>query len=301
MSSYHIPVMLRECIEGLAIKQDGVYVDVTYGGGGHSREILKKLGDSGVLIAFDQDTDAVKNKIDDPRLHFCKANFKYLQNFVSYYRVGQINGILADLGVSSHHLDEGSRGFSFRFNNAELDMRMNEDMSVSAKEVLNSYSQPQLAKVFRSYGELDKASPMANAICSYRKLNEIKTTDDLEKSLEKFLNNKFKNRQLAQVYQAIRIEVNQEIQALEEMLTQATRLLKSGGRLVVMSYHSLEDRLVKNLIQTGNVQGERKEDHFGQLPSAYKAITKKPVVASEEELERNSRARSAKLRIAEKV
>lgn len=293
--------MLNECIEGLAIKRDGVYVDVTYGGGGHSRAILNALGENGTLLVFDQDADAVKNRIDDPRLHFCEANFKYLQNFCSYYKIDQVDGILADLGVSSHHLDAEERGFSFRFKGSDLDMRMNSEMELSAKEVLNTYEQPKLAKVFRSYGELDKASPMANAICSYRKVKELQTSDDLEESLEKFLKPKTKNKQLAQVYQAIRIEVNQEMQTLEMMLEQARDLLKPGGRLVVMSYHSLEDRVVKNLIQTGNVQGERQENQFGQLPKIFKAITKKPVVASEEELELNSRARSAKLRIAEKL
>jgi 16S rRNA (cytosine1402-N4)-methyltransferase len=301
MTNYHIPVMLRECIDGLAIKEGGTYVDVTYGGGGHSREILKRLGSNGSLLVFDQDADAVKNRIDDSRLHFCEANFKYLENFCSYYGVKQFDGMLADLGVSSHHLDAEERGFSFRFKGSDLDMRMNAEMELSAKDVLNTYAQPQLAKVLRSYGELSKASPMANAICSHRKVGKIKTVDDLEAALTKFLNPKTRNKTLAQVYQAIRIEVNQEMQTLEMMLEQATRLLKPGGRLVVMSYHSLEDRMIKNLIQTGNTDGERITDQFGNTPKVFKAVTKKVVVAQENELAENPRSRSAKLRIAEKI
>ncbi len=301
MTNYHIPVMLEECMEGLSIVGYGTYVDVTYGGGGHSREILKHLGEDGSLLAFDQDQDAVKNRTDDSRLHFCQANFKYLQNFCSYYGVTQVDGILADLGVSSHHLDAEDRGFSFRFKDSELDMRMNAEMELTAKDVLNTYEQPALAKIFRSYGELDKASPMANAICSHRKVKQIQTAEDLEVALDKFLNPKTRNKRLAQVYQAIRIEVNQEMKALEMMLEQAVKLLKPGGRLVVMSYHSLEDRMVKNLIQTGNVDGERVTDQFGNLPRVFKAITKKVVVAGEDEVARNPRARSAKLRIAEKI
>jgi 16S rRNA (cytosine1402-N4)-methyltransferase len=300
MSNYHIPVMLQECIDGLNINPSGTYVDVTYGGGGHSRAILGKLNEKGTLLVFDQDQDAVKNRIDDERLHFCEANFRYLENFCSYYKIDSLDGVLADLGVSSHHLDAEERGFSFRFKNSDLDMRMNSEMEVSAKEVLNTYEQPRLAKVFRSYGELDKASPMANAICSFRKTKSLETSDDLELALSKFLNQNTKNKQLAQVYQAVRIEVNQEMQTLEMMLNQATRLLEPGGRLVVMSYHSLEDRLVKNLIQTGNVQGEKHKDQFGNIPVVYKAITKKPIVASADELTVNPRARSAKLRVAEK-
>ncbi len=293
--------MLQECIDGLNINPSGTYVDVTYGGGGHSRAILNKLGEKGTLLVFDQDADAVKNRIDDKRLHFCEANFRYLENFCSYYGIDSVDGILADLGVSSHHLDAEERGFSFRFKGSDLDMRMNSEMALSAKEVLNTYEQPKLAKVFRSYGELDKASPMANAICSFRKNRPLETSDDLELALEKFLKPNTRNKQLAQVYQAVRIEVNQEMTTLERMLEQTVRLLKPGGRLVVMSYHSLEDRLVKNLINTGNVQGDKNADQFGNLPTVFKAITKKPVIATSEELAVNPRARSAKLRIAEKL
>ncbi len=301
MSNYHVPVMLRECIEGLNIDPKGTYVDVTYGGGGHSQAILNELDEDGMLLVFDQDVDAVKNRIEDKRLHFCEANFRYLENFCAYHKVDKIDGLLADLGVSSHHLDAKDRGFSFRFGEAELDMRMNTDADFSAVTVLNTYEQPKLAKVLRSYGELDKASPLANAIVNYRTVKKIETTEDLEDAVAKFLNDKTKNKTLAKIYQAVRIEVNAEISTLEQMLEQTTRLLKPGGRLVVMSYHSLEDRLVKNLIQTGNTAGERVTDPFGNLPVVYKTLSKKPIMASSEEIERNTRARSAKLRIAERI
>jgi len=301
MSNYHVPVMLRECIEGLNIDPKGTYVDVTYGGGGHSQAILNELDEDGMLLVFDQDADAVINRIEDKRLHFCEANFRYLENFCAYHNVDKIDGLLADLGVSSHHLDAKDRGFSFRFGEAELDMRMNTDADFSAVTVLNTYEQPKLAKVLRSYGELDKASPLANAIVNYRTVKKIETTEDLEDAVAKFLNDKTKNKTLAKIYQAVRIEVNAEISTLEQMLEQTTRLLKPGGRLVVMSYHSLEDRLVKNLIQTGNTAGERVTDPFGNLPVVYKTLSKKPIMASSEEIERNTRARSAKLRIAERI
>jgi 16S rRNA (cytosine1402-N4)-methyltransferase len=301
MSNYHVPVMLKECLEGLNINPKGTYVDVTYGGGGHSRAILDALDEDGTLIVFDQDADALRNNIKDKRLLFCEANFRYLENFCSYHNVGQLDGLLADLGVSSHHLDERSRGFSFRFGESDLDMRMNTESEISAKQVLNTYDQPKLAKVLRSYGELDKASMLANAIVDYRGIKDIVTTEDLEVAVSKFLNDKTKNKTLAKIYQAVRIEVNAEIRTLEQMLEQATKLLKPQGRLVVMSYHSLEDRIVKNLIQTGNVAGDRVKDHFGNLPQVYKALTKKPVGATSDEIGLNTRARSAKLRIAEKI
>lgn len=301
MSKYHVPVMLEECLEGLALKPSGVYVDVTYGGGGHSRAILNELGENGTLLAFDQDEDALENRLEDKRLKFCQGNFRYLKNFCSYYGIEKIDGLLADLGVSSHHLDARERGFSFRFGDVDLDMRMNQDGELTASQVLNAYEQPQLAKIFRSYGELDKASPIANAIVSYRSGKKIETTSDLEFAVSKFLNDKTKNKILAKIYQAIRIEVNEEMGTLEEMLEQATDLLSDGGRLVVMSYHSLEDRVVKNLVQTGNVAGVRNADHFGRVAKVYKAITKKPVMATSVEMAENTRARSAKLRIAERI
>lgn len=301
MSNYHAPVMLTECIDGLNIKPNGVYVDVTYGGGGHSRAILDQLDESGSLLVFDQDADAMANRIDDPRLIFCDANFAYLSNFCSYYNLPQIDGLLADLGVSSHHLDEGSRGFSFRFDTSSLDMRMNTTAVISAKDIVNTYDQPSLAKVFRRYGELDKASPIASAILTYRSIKPLKTNADLMEAVSKFVSEKSKHKLLAKIYQALRIEVNQEMKTLESLLEQATSLLKPKGRLVVMSYHSLEDRMVKNLIQRGNVVGERITDHFGNAPQVFKAITKKPIEASKEEREQNPRARSAKLRIGEKI
>ena len=301
MNSYHAPVMLDECIKGLNINPDGTYVDVTFGGGGHSRAILSQLSEKGILLAFDQDLDALDNKVDDPRLIFCEANFEYLANFCSYHKLNEIDGLLADLGVSSHHLNEKDRGFSFRFEESDLDMRMNSSSEISAVDILNTYDQPRLAKVFRSYGELDKASPIANAIISYRDIQQITRNADLIAEVSKFTNDRTKNKMLAKIYQALRIEVNREISTLKSLLNQATVLLKPQGRLVVMAYHSLEDRIVKNLIQTGNVEGDRQSDHFGRVTQLYKAINKKPIEATKEEIEQNSRARSAKLRIAEKI
>lgn len=301
MTNYHTPVMLDECINGLNIDPDGTYVDVTYGGGGHSKVILDQLSDKGVLLVFDQDGGALNNKIDDPRLIFCEANFEYLANFCSYYKLNEIDGLLADLGVSSHHLNDKDRGFSFRFEESELDMRMNSSSEISALDILNIYDQPSLAKVFRSYGELDKASPLANAVVSYRNIQPIKTNGDLIAAVSKFTNERSKNKMLAKIYQALRIEVNREISTLKSLLNQATDLLKPQGRLVVMSYHSLEDRIVKNLIQTGNVEGELESDTFGRVDKRYRPINKKPIEASKEEVDRNSRARSAKLRVAEKI
>ncbi len=301
MSKYHVPVMLKECLDGLQINPKGTYVDVTYGGGGHSQAILDMLDDEGKLIVFDQDDDSLRNRIDDSRLYFCHANFRYLENFCSYYGEDKLDGVLADLGVSSHHLDAKNRGFSFRFDDSELDMRMNTGAELSAKNVLNTYDQPRLAKVLRSYGELDRASAMANAILDYRKVKPIDTVLDLDLSLERFLNDKTRNKMLAKVYQAIRIEVNAEIVTLEEMLTQATKMLKPGGRLVVISYHSLEDRIVKNLIQTGNVAGDKCADTFGNLPQVYSAVSRKPILAKANEIIANNRSRSAKLRVAERI
>jgi 16S rRNA (cytosine1402-N4)-methyltransferase len=301
MSDYHVPVMLQECIDNLVLNPDGVYVDVTYGGGGHSRAILNKLSDKGTLLAFDQDLDAVKNKTDDKRLVFCNSNFRYLQNFCSFYKINEIDGVLADLGVSSHHFNEGSRGFSFRFKEADLDMRMNKDADISAIDVLNTYEYEPLFRLLKDYGELPKATHMANAIISFRRHTKITKPEHLEQALDSFISDKTRNKQLAKVYQAIRIEVNQEMAALEEMLTQATSLLKPTGRLVVMSYHSLEDRMVKNLIQTGNTAGERITDAFGNLNNSLKAVNRKPIIPTETEIDANPRARSAKLRVAEKL
>ena len=301
MTDYHVPVMLEECLEGLNIKPNGVYVDTTYGGGGHAKAILNKLNDEGVLMVFDQDSDAVKNRIDDPRLIFCEANFKYLENFCTYNGIEKIDGLLADLGVSSHQFNEGVRGFSFRFEDADLDMRMNAQAGISAKDVLNGYDQYKLTTIFRQYGELKNAPSVARAVCEFRKVKAIEKVEDLEEALGSILNPKQKNKQLAQVYQAVRIEVNGEMEALKQLLRQVPHWIVKGGRLVVMSYHSLEDRLVKNLINHGNVEGEKEVDAFGQWKQCFKAVNRKPMVATERELEVNNRARSAKLRIAERV
>ncbi|MFY0644613.1 MAG: 16S rRNA (cytosine(1402)-N(4))-methyltransferase RsmH [Bacteroidia bacterium] len=301
MTDYHVPVMLEECLEGLNIKPNGVYVDTTYGGGGHAKAILNKLDDKGVLMVFDQDSDAVKNRIDDPRLIFCEANFRYLENFCTYYRIEKIDGLLADLGVSSHQFNEGDRGFSFRFEGSELDMRMNAEAKISAKDILNNYDQYKLTSLFRQYGELKNAPSVARAVCEYRKLRPIEKVEDLEDAVTSVLNPRQKNKQLAQIYQAVRIEVNGEMEALKDLLNQVPAWIAQGGRLVVMSYHSLEDRLVKNLINHGNVEGKKEVDSFGQWNQCFKAVNRKPIVASEEELAKNNRARSAKLRIAERV
>lgn len=301
MSEYHVPVMLQECLNGLNIKPSGVYVDVTYGGGGHSKAILNQLDDDGVLLVFDQDADAVKNRVDDRRLIFCNANFKYLQNFCAYYGVERVDGILADLGVSSHQFNVGERGFSFRFEEADLDMRMDQGSSFSAVDVLNEYSERELARIFGQYGEVKRPMALARSICNYRKVKRIERVSDLEAAVESQVSAKAKHKELAQIYQAVRIEVNGEMSALREMLEQCAELLVSGGRLVVMSYHSLEDRMVKNLINTGNVDGERKTDAFGQWDALFKAVNRKPITASEEELASNPRSRSAKLRVAERL
>ncbi len=301
MSDYHIPVMLSDCIDGLSIKPDGIYVDVTYGGGGHSKAILSHLSDQGTLLVFDQDKDALKNKIEDVRLIFCEANFEYLENFCLYHGIDHIDGLIADLGLSSHHIDDKDRGFSFRFEGSKLDMRMNIESDLSAFDILNTYDQPSLAKLFRVYGDLDKASPMANAILNFRAVKSIETNSDLIVAVSKFYNESTKHKTLAKLYQALRIEVNQEVSTLHALLDQATRLLKSKGRLVVMSYHSIEDKIIKNFIQYGNVAGEQHKDVFGNISKTYKAINKKPITANDIEIKKNSRARSAKLRIAEKI
>lgn len=301
MSDYHVPVMLQECIDGLNIKPNGIYVDLTYGGGGHSKAILNQLNEEGVLVVFDQDADAVKNRVDDKRLLFCNANFKYLQNFCAYYHLEHVDGILADLGVSSHQINEGERGFSFRFEDAELDMRMNRDSDLTAKTVLNSYDQKQLAKILSMYGEVKRAFQLAKSICDYRKMKPIERVADLEEALQGQVSARTRHKELAQIYQAVRIEVNGEMEALRQMLEQCESVLASGGRLVVMSYHSLEDRMVKHLMSTGNVDGVKEVDSYGRWETPYKLVTKKPIVASDQEQESNPRSRSAKLRIAERV
>jgi 16S rRNA (cytosine1402-N4)-methyltransferase len=298
--SYHQPVLLKECLEGLDIKPDGIYVDVTFGGGGHSKAILEKLGKKGKLFAFDQDKDAANNVPDDARLTFIPQNFSYMKNFLRMYEATQVDGILADLGVSSHQFDEADRGFSIRFD-ANLDMRMNQNSDKTAAKVLNEYEENKLKQIFREYGEVDNAGKLVKLIADARLMRPITGTEQLKEIIAP-CTPKFKESQyLAKVFQALRIEVNDEMEVLKQMLQQSLEVLKPGGRLVVMSYHSLEDRLVKNFMKSGNFEGEQVKDFYGNISRPFELITKKPVVPTDEEIEKNSRARSAKLRVAEKI
>ncbi|OUS03621.1 16S rRNA (cytosine(1402)-N(4))-methyltransferase [Flavobacteriales bacterium 33_180_T64] len=296
---YHNPVLLKETVDGLNIKPDGIYVDATFGGGGHSKEILKRLGAEGKLFAFDQDKDALLNAIDDDRFALINENFRYIKRFLRFYGVKQVDGVLADFGVSSHQFDVAERGFSTRFE-ADLDMRMNQDDSLSAYHVVNEYDEEQIKEVLFRYGELRQASAMAKAIVEERKNGEIKTSEQLKVTLKKFLNHKKENKVLAQIYQAIRIEVNQEIEALKEFLQQTPEVLVKDGRLSMISYHSLEDRLVKRFIRNGLFEGEPERDVFGNFEVPLKKVGGL-IVPSKEEIAHNNRARSAKLRIAEKL
>lgn len=297
--AYHVPALLNESIEGLDIRPSGVYVDVTFGGGGHSREILRRLNENGRLIAFDQDEDAILNAIDDPRFTFVRSNFRFLKNYLRYLGVDKVDGVLADLGVSSHHFDDAERGFSFRFEGG-LDMRMNRQAPKSAADILNEYPEEKLRELFLKYGELKNAHKIASSIAAYRQTKKITATNDLLAILEPFA---FKDREkkiLAQSFQALRIEVNGEMEALTEMLTQALLVLKPGGRLSVISYHSLEDRLVKNFFRTGNFEGTLIKDFYGNVETPFEQINRKVIVPAEEEQQQNPRSRSAKLRIAGK-
>lgn len=296
---YHIPVLLKETVDGLNINPNGVYVDVTFGGGGHSREILSRLSSKGHLYSFDQDEDAEQNIINDKRFTFVRSNFRYIKNWMRYYGIDQVDGILADLGVSSHHFDAQERGFSFRFD-AALDMRMNQKALQTAATIVNEYTESQLADLFYLYGELKNARKIAAAIVKGRNEKRIETTGDLMDTIKVFFERDREKKELAKVFQALRIEVNQEMQALKEMLTASAALLKTGGRLSVLTYHSLEDRMVKNLIKSGNVEGRIEKDFFGNTNAPLKAINTKVIIASEEEQTNNPRSRSAKLRIAEK-
>ncbi|MEX0313291.1 MAG: 16S rRNA (cytosine(1402)-N(4))-methyltransferase RsmH [Allomuricauda sp.] len=298
-SEYHNPVLLQESVDGLDIKENGVYVDVTFGGGGHSKEILKRLGSEGRLIAFDQDEDALANTIDDKRFQLINQNFQFLKQYLKFYGIRKVDGILADFGVSSHQFDEAGRGFSSRFN-ADLDMRMDRNNELSAFEVVNSYAQKDLASVLFQYGELRNANAMAKTIVESREEGVIKTTDDLKKVLGRFLPKMKENKILAQIYQAIRIEVNQEIEVLKAFLLQVPEVLKDGGRLSLISYHSLEDRLVKRFIRAGRFEGEAEKDFYGNIDVPLKKVGGL-IVPSTEEVARNNRARSAKLRIAERI
>lgn len=300
-NTYHIPVLLQPCIDGLNINPDGVYVDITFGGGGHSKEILKHLSEKGRLFSFDQDEDAKNNLLVDKRFTFIPHNFRYISNYLKLYGITQVDGILGDLGVSSHQFDKGERGFSIRFD-GDLDMRMNQKSELTAKKVLNSYDQKKLITLFKEYGEVDNAFKLANLIIEARANQTIETTSQFKEIIKPCTPKFEESRYLAKVYQAIRIEVNQEVEALKECLTQCVTLLKPNARLVMMSYHSLEDRLVKNIIKTGNIEGKEEKDIvFGKVTKYFHQTTTKPIVPSDEEIKNNSRARSAKLRIAYKV
>ena len=302
--TYHNPVLLRECVDGLDIQPDGIYVDVTFGGGGHSREILSRLGLKGHLYSFDQDADAEKNIVADDRFIFVRSNFRYISQWMRYYHVEKIDGLLADLGVSSHHFDDETRGFSFRFD-APLDMRMNKRAGQTAADILNDYTEEQLADVLYLYGELKNARRLAKAIAAYRNRQRIETTGQLLTALgiDDVQCSSFKvqrKKDLARLYQALRIEVNNEMDTLRDMLRGATELLNEGGRLSVITYHSLEDRIVKNVMKAGNAEGQAVQDFYGRVSSPFRTVGKM-ITPSQDEQERNPRSRSAKLRIAEKI
>lgn len=297
---YHIPALLEPTLKGLNIQADGTYVDVTFGGGGHSRAIINELGPEGRLYSFDQDIDAQKNAIDDERFTFVYSNFRFIKNFMRYYGVDGVDGILADLGVSFHHFDDPERGFSFRWD-GPLDMRMNQRATRSAAWYIENYSESELSKIFSLYGELKSAKKIASAIVKARQTEPISTVERLLAVVNPLIDRRKEKKELAQVFQALRIEVNGEIDALSDFLRQSLEILKPGGRLAIITYHSLEDRLVKNFMRSGNLDGEIKQDFFGHNLSPFKLPTSKPIVPTDEEVERNPRSRSAKLRIAEKL
>jgi 16S rRNA (cytosine1402-N4)-methyltransferase len=300
MSTYHKPVLLSESIDALDIKESGVYVDVTLGGGGHTKEILSRLGKKGKLLVFDQDSDAIKNAPKDNRVLIAHSNFRFIHNFVKYYQLGEVDGILADLGVSSHQFDTSERGFSFRFD-SPLDMRMNTNAAKSAKDVINGYSEDELIKIFRLYGEVDHPAKAARYIVQVREQSPIITTTQLTQALSPLLPHFAEHKYLAKIYQALRIEVNGEMDSLGYFLKGAEKSLKVGGRLSIITYHSLEDRIVKNYIKSGNTDGIQEKDFYGRVSIPFINITKKPVLPKESEISENTRARSAKLRIGEKV
>lgn len=297
--TYHVPVLMKDSVDGLNISSGGIYVDVTFGGGGHSREILSRLDADGHLYSFDQDADAEKNIINDGRLTFVRSNFRYLKNWMRYYGVDHIDGLLADLGVSSHHFDDESRGFSFRFD-APLDMRMNKRDGTTAADVVNTYDEERLADVFYLYGELKNSRKIAAALVKARATRKIATTQDFIGAVESLFRREREKKDMAKLFQALRIEVNNEMTALKEMLKAATELLRPGGRLSVITYHSLEDRIVKNVMKTGNPEGKMKQDFYGRIETPFVLINNKVITPGEEELENNPRSRSAKLRISEK-
>lgn len=297
--TYHVSVLLKESVDGLDIQPDGVYIDVTFGGGGHSKEILRRLGPGGRLFGFDQDQDAEKNIVDDDRFTFVRSNFRYVRQWMRYYGISQIDGLIADLGVSSHHFDDAERGFSFRFN-SQLDMRMNKRAGQTAADVLNDYTEERLADVFYVYGELKNARRVAAAIVKARQQHPFVTTNDLLQATEQLFQREREKKEVTKLFQALRIEVNHEMDALRDMLAGACRLLRPGGRLSVITYHSLEDRIVKNVMRTGNAEGRIEQDFYGRVKSPLHLINNKVVTPSDEELQANPRSRSAKLRVAEK-
>ena len=299
MSEYHIPVMLEESISSLVTSPDGVYADATFGGGGHTAELLSRLHDGARVIAFDRDREALENAPDDPRLLLVHNNFRFIENYARHEGV-RFDGILADLGVSSHQFDTAERGFSFRFEEAPLDMRMNDRAATTAADIVNNYSVEDLERILRLYGEVDGAGKAARLIATAREQQEIRTTGDLDRAIARLLPKGAEHKVLAKVYQALRIEVNQEMRSLEKFLEGAAASLKEGGRLVVITYHSLEDRMVKNFIKTGNVEGKEEKDVYGRTSTPLEAVNRKPILPQESEIAQNTRARSAKLRVAEK-
>ncbi len=299
IDTYHVPVLLDESINGLNLHPDGVFIDVTFGGGGHSREILRRLPLGSRLFSFDQDADAERNIVDDDRFTFVRSNFRYLKNWMRYYEIDHIDGLLADLGVSSHHFDDESRGFSFRFD-APLDMRMNKRADKTAADIVAEYDEEALADIFYLYGELKNSRRIASALVKARQQHAIATTQDFLHVVEPFFKREREKKDMARLFQALRIEVNHEMEALKEMLAAATQLLAPGGRLSVITYHSLEDRIVKNVMKTGNAEGKMIQDFYGRIETPYRLVNNKVIVPTDEEQQRNPRSRSAKLRIAEK-
>ena len=298
--TYHVPVLVEESIDGLAIQPNGIYVDVTFGGGGHSREILRRLGPKGHLYGFDQDQDAEKNIVSDDRFTFVRSNFRYVKQWMRYFGVKKIDGLLADLGVSSHHFDDETRGFSFRFD-APLDMRMNKRAGMTAADVVNDYDEQQLADILHLYGELRQARKIAALIVKARATKKIQTTADLMETVGSLLRQDREKKEMAKLFQALRIEVNHEMEALKEMLAGATDVLREGGRLSVITYHSLEDRIVKNVMKAGNAEGRVRQDFFGRTEAPFRLVNNKVITPTDDEQQRNPRSRSAKLRIAERV
>lgn len=299
-TTYHIPVLLMPSVDGMNIRPDGTYVDMTFGGGGHSHEILSRLGEGGRLLGFDQDEDAEQNIVNDPHFTFVRSNFRYLHNFLRYHGIEQVDAILADLGVSSHHFDDSERGFSFRFDGM-LDMRMNKRAGCTAADIVNTYEEERLADIFYLYGELKNSRKLASVIVKARATRQISTIGDFLDIIKPLFGREREKKELAKVFQALRIEVNREMEALKEMLYAATEALKPGGRLVVITYHSLEDRMVKNIMKTGNIEGKAEKDFFGNVQTPFRLVNNKVIVPDETEIERNPRSRSAKLRIAEKI